>query len=483
MIFNSIEFLFFLPVVLLAVRGTPARFRWAVLLIASYVFYMAWNPWYIALIIASTLVDYCVARAIPNAQSQRARRAWLATSITVNIGILAVFKYAGLFTQTAEDLATALNIEYAAPAINLLLPVGISFYTFQTLSYTIEVYRGNQQPERHLGRFALYVAFFPQLVAGPIERPGHLIPQLAGAFAWNPTRAREGLALILWGMFKKVVIADRLGVFVDVIFDSPERFNGPYAVLGAIFFAFQIYADFSGYTDIAIGTARMLGVDLMRNFDRPYTAQSIREFWQRWHISLSTWFRDYVYISLGGNRGSLAHWCIAILVVFGLSGLWHGANWTFLIWGLLHGGAYLLERLAAHISGKEYSSASGPITRVLRISLTFAVVCIAWVFFRADSIADAYTYLTAMTRGWTNLQLYALDWITAERSTGGLGIPYALTLIAFLYIAETFARDGNFPSAILRQSTPIRWTWYIATALAIMNLGTLNERPFIYFQF
>ena len=303
--FDSIEYGVFLAVAATSYFLIPHRWRWALLLFASYVFYASWKPQYLVLIWASTLVDYCAGLFMGRTENRRYRLLALIGSLSVNLGLLGTFKYFGFFAESLSAVLDSVGLSFTPHELDVVLPVGISFYTFQTLSYTIEVFRGTHEPERHLGRFALYVAFFPQLVAGPIERSSRLLPQLREKFDFDYVRVVEGLRLILWGLFKKVVVADRLALMVDRVYESPDGAPGPVLMAATIFFAFQIYCDFSGYTDMAIGSARILGIELMVNFNRPYAARSVGEFWHRWHISLSTWFRDYVYIPLGGDRISV----------------------------------------------------------------------------------------------------------------------------------------------------------------------------------
>jgi len=335
MLFNSLDFLIFFPVIVGLYFALSPKYRWVLLLGASYYFYMCWKAEYIILIVFSTLVDYFAARQMARIQEKKKRRPFLYLSLLSNLGLLFFFKYWNFFSGETRALLDSWNIMADVPTFQLLLPVGISFYTFQTLSYTIDVYNGKLEPEKNLGRFALYVSFFPQLVAGPIERATHLLPQLRQTFDFDYQRVVSGLQQMLWGFFKKVVIADRLAVYVNEIYASPGDENGLALLLATYFFAFQIYCDFSGYSDIAIGAARVMGYDLMENFRTPYLSKSIREFWSRWHISLSTWFRDYLYIPLGGNRVPQVRWFLNLFIVFVVSGFWHGANWTFLIWGAL----------------------------------------------------------------------------------------------------------------------------------------------------
>ena len=321
MLFNSFEYFLFFPIVAMLYFGVPQRLRWVLLLAASYFFYMCWKPGYLLLIVASTLVDYWAGLGIGRATSVSGKRGYLAVSLTANLGLLFFFKYYNFFSDSLREFSRLWGGTLDIPHSDFLLPVGISFYTFQTLSYTIEVYRGNKEPERHLGIFALYVAFFPQLVAGPIERAQRLLPQFREKHEFVYDRVVSGLKLIAWGLFKKVVIADRLAGVVDVVYGNVDAHSGPAFVVATVAFAFQIFCDFSGYTDIAIGSARVMGFELMTNFRRPYFAASIPDFWRRWHISLSTWFRDYVYVPLGGSRVSRSRWYGNLFIVFLVSGL------------------------------------------------------------------------------------------------------------------------------------------------------------------
>ena len=391
MFFNSLEFLIFFPIVVGFYFLVPHRYRWPWLLAASYYFYAAWNPKYLILILASTGIDYIAALKMEQAEAKPKRRLFLILSLCSNLGMLFAFKYFNFFNDSLRAAFEAFNVFYDVPAFDVLLPVGISFYTFQTLSYTIDVYRGARKAERHLGLFALYVAFFPQLVAGPIERSTRLLPQFYNTYRFDYDRVVDGLRLMLWGFFKKMVIADHIAKYVDAVYADPTGYTGVPVWLATYFFAFQIYCDFSGYSDIAIGGAKVMGYDLMDNFRRPYFSKSIGEFWRRWHISLSTWFRDYLYIPLGGNRVKRGRWFYNLFIVFLISGLWHGANWTFVVWGALHG-LYLIfgivtgptrERLWAKLG------ASATVRKWVAVFFTFHLAVLAWVFFRANNITDA----------------------------------------------------------------------------------------------
>lgn len=397
MLFNSIEYFFFLPLVCLFYFLLPIKGRWVFLLVSSYFFYGYWKPEYLILIIFSTIIDYFAAFKIEHSKNNFWRKTWLIISLSSNLGLLFTFKYFNFFNTVLADIFNLFNHTYTPPIVELLLPVGISFYTFQTLSYTIDVYKGELKAEPNFIKFALFVSFFPQLVAGPIERAKHLLPQFDKTFAFNPERTVDGLVLIFWGLFKKVVIADSLALIANQYFNSPEDSSSLDLIKAAYAFTFQIYCDFSGYSDIAIGSARILGYDIMENFNSPYLAKSISDFWSRWHISLSTWFRDYVYIPLGGNRKGKLKQNRNIFIVFFLSGLWHGANYTYIVWGLYHGTLLLLENLLQEI--KKRISFNNKIALLDNLGtffstiFTFHLVVIGWIFFRASDLKQAWLIL------------------------------------------------------------------------------------------
>ena len=343
MLFNSFTFLIFFPVVVAVYFALPHRFRWAWLLAASCYFYMAFIPIYILILFFTIAIDYVAGIVIENAEGRK-RKLFLAASIVANVGVLAVFKYFNFLSANANAIAEVFHWPYELPILGIILPIGLSFHTFQAMSYTIEVYRGRQRAERHLGIYSLYVMFFPQLVAGPIERPQNLLHQFYERHDFDYDRVTNGLRKMAIGLFMKVVIADRLARYVNVVYPNPTNFQGLTLVVATVFFAFQIYCDFAGYSMVAIGSAEVMGFRLMKNFDRPYLSKSISEFWSRWHISLSSWFRDYVYIPLGGNRVARSRWYYNLFITFLLSGLWHGANMTFVIWGALHGIFVVISR-------------------------------------------------------------------------------------------------------------------------------------------
>lgn len=490
MSFNSIQFFLFFPIVVVIYYATPHRFRWGWLLAASYYFYMSWRPEYVLLIVASTLVDYYCGLMMWKSHNPIARTRWLWLSLCINLGILFGFKYLNFFSDSVREILSQFSLFTSTPTFDILLPVGISFYTFQTLSYTIDVYRHKREPETHLGIFALYVAFFPQLVAGPIERSVQLLPQFYKRYSFDYVQATSGLRLMAWGLFKKAVIADKLAVMVDPIFADPYAYSGAVLTVATLLFAYQIYCDFSGYSDIAIGAARVIGIDLMTNFRQPYFSRSIPEFWRRWHISLSTWFRDYVYIPLGGNRVTKWRWYWNILVVFLVSGLWHGANWTFVIWGALHGLYMLIDtwteptrlRIAESIGLLKVSR----LHQMFQIGCTFVLVCLAWIVFRANSVQDAFHIITHLHVGWDQIAHDLLIWDGVDvfrpdnRLLTWCRIIGSLLLLEFIHIIEV---RTTLEAAITSRAWYLRWAIYLLLLLAIMNLGINNELPFIYFQF
>lgn len=479
--FTSPEFLCFFPLVLLLYWLLPHRFRWVLLLIASYLFYLSWNPWMGLLLLGTTLVTYWSARALAGQPAPVLRRLWLGLGAGVPLLLLGVFKYAGFFAETGAALLRLLGIPARAPELDLLLPVGISFYTFQALSYVLDVAKGRIQPELSPGRYALYLSFFPQLVAGPIERPEHLLPQLRAEhrLCWADWAA--GRWYLLRGFFKKLVLADFLAGFADPVFARPEAAAGPAVLLGTVCFALQIYCDFSGYSDIALGAARMMGIRLMENFRTPYLAESIQDFWRRWHISLTSWFTDYLYIPLGGSRTGLLRHCRNLLLVFLVSGLWHGANWTFLLWGALHGcyqiAALLLRRQPVH----PLAGLPGRLGHLCRRGWVFLLVCLAWVLFRADSVGDAVLLFSHLGTGWDALSdSLALTGMTASSL---LQILLRLTCLALLArLPQPLPADAS-PHQLAQRALSVLLLVTVIAAAWLALLAVHGENVFLYFQF
>lgn len=451
MLFNSLLFLVFFPLTVLGYFALPHRFRWMWLLAASCYFYASFIPAYLLILLLLIGMDYLLARGIEEATGKR-KKALLLFSIGGNLGTLFLFKYFNFFNENAEALAHVLNWNYSLPALRILLPLGLSFFIFQSMSYVIDVYRGSQKAERHLGIYALYVMFFPQLVAGPIERSQNMLRQFHERHTFQSQDVLEGLTIMLRGFFKKVVIADRLALLVDHVYGNIPQSNGLTLTIATIAFAIQIYADFSGYSDIAIGAARILGFRLMKNFDQPYFANSISDFWRRWHISLSSWLRDYVYIPLGGNRVAPSRKHLNILAVFLLSGLWHGANWTFVVWGAWHGVLLILFETMQDMFRK--------IPRPIQIAITSCLVTFGWIFFRARNMDEAMSIIQGLTQGWS---------FHPEQ----LGI----SLISLMMVVVSIIMIKLVRKPVLRTSV------YYCLILWILFFGYTEAKTFIYFQF
>jgi D-alanyl-lipoteichoic acid acyltransferase DltB (MBOAT superfamily) len=484
MLFNSIAFLVFFPLVTAIYFALPYRLRWIPLLVASCYFYMAFIPVYILILFFTIAVDYVAGIAIEGATGRR-RKLFLLASIVANVGVLAFFKYVNFLNANLAALASFLHWNYPIQSLGIILPIGLSFHTFQSLSYTIEVYRGNYRAERHLGIFALYVMFYPQLVAGPIERPQNVLPQLHGRYDFEYRRVTDGLKLMAWGFFKKVVIADRVAILVNEVYAEPAAHEGLPLILATVLFTYQIYCDFSGYSDIALGSAQVMGIRLMKNFDSPYSSASISEFWRRWHISLSTWFRDYLYIPLGGNRVGKWRWYSNLFITFLVSGLWHGANWTFVAWGALHG-TYLVTSIWTEDVRRRLTHAIGldrvpALHTAVRVLVTFALASFAWIFFRAANVGDAiyvathlFTGLSFTTESWKGLFDLGLDRVE---------LAIAFLAIAVLEIVQWLQRHGRLAPGLETQPAVVRWAAYYALIVAILVFGAFTEAEFIYFQF
>lgn len=444
------------------------------LLAASLFFYMCWKWEYIFLLFFPATIDFFVARQIEKTTPQRRKKLLLCISIVTNLGLLFYFKYFNFFLDSINTTAVLFGGQALLHSAKILLPVGISFYTFQSISYTVEVYRGNMPAEKNFGRFALFVSFFPQLVAGPINRPQVLLPQVNNLKPLEADNLIIGARRILWGLFKKVVVADRLAFFVNLVYNNPESYHGLSILCATIFFAFQIYCDFSGYSDIAIGVAKMMGIDLMRNFNKPYFSSSIREFWSKWHISLSTWFRDYLYIPLGGNKVGMSRWIFNLFITFLVSGVWHGASINFIIWGALHGLLISLESLNQR---KKFFNFKLPLW--MGTLWTFSAVCFAWIFFRANNLHDSFTIIK-------NLFDYGHSFIAeVKQSTGtdlynfAVGFP----LIFLLLIFEGFWGNRKVQYYFYAYRS-VRFLSYLTLILLIAMFGVLvSQSSFIYFQF
>ncbi len=478
--FNSIQYFTFFLVVISIYFLLSHKYRWILLLCASYYFYMCWRVEYILLILGSTVVDYFAAIQMGKTTSASKRKIYLFLSLFINIGLLFSFKYFNFFNDSLRGVFNHYNIFYGVPAFNVMLPVGISFYTFQTLSYSIDVYKGEKEPEKHFGIFALYVAFFPQLVAGPIERSTRLLPQFLEKFSFDFVRVVDGCKRILWGLFKKVVIADRLAILVNHVYNSADDFTGIPLIIATYFFTFQIYCDFSGYSDIAIGTSQVMGFKLMENFKSPYLSSSVSEFWKRWHISLSSWFRDYLYIPLGGNRKGKWRWYYNLFIVFIVSGLWHGANWTFIIWGALHGIYLLFTIWTKNIRSKTFSliglKENSLALKFLSVFITFNLVAFAWIFFRANSVSDAFFICTNL---FTGLNLNT----SFNLGTGHVSLLLSALSILFLIFTDTTQLFSKSSIPFKSRRMMYQFVFYNMVIFGILLFGIKVGPKFIYFQF
>jgi D-alanyl-lipoteichoic acid acyltransferase DltB (MBOAT superfamily) len=452
---------------------------------------MFFKPEFILILAFTIVIDYYAGILIAQQTEKSRKRRYLIMSLIANIGILAVFKYYNFINGNITGLATLVGMKNPIPYLDMVLPIGLSFHTFQAMSYTIEVYRGKQQAERHFGIYSLYVMFYPQLVAGPIERPQNMLHQFHERHKFNYPDFASGMRLIGWGLFKKVVIADRLAGITDPIFTNPQQYSAVALLMGSIFFSFQIFCDFSGYSDIAIGTGRVMGFKLMRNFDRPYSAGSVDEFWKRWHISLSTWFKDYLYIPLGGNRVSVSRRYVNLVIVFMLSGLWHGANWTFIIWGALHSMFVVVGGITRDARNK--------ITRVIGLDkigwlnanieklTTFLLVSVAWVFFRANGVGKALSIFKRMGGIFTELAAIGKDGkLLAGKYLANVQVStimWSIVCIGFMETVHYVQGKGSINALISRQPLAVRWAVYYFFAFCILYFGVFEKREFIYFQF
>jgi alginate O-acetyltransferase complex protein AlgI len=484
MTFTTLTFILYLPIVFgLYWSFQRQSLRNLVMLIASYVFYAWWDYRFCALMLATNLVDYVVARSLMRVDDPRGRRWLLTLSVVANLSVLGFFKYYNFFMESLAAAAGSVGWRMDPFTLNIILPAGVSFYTFQAMSYTIDVYRRQLVPSRNLIAHLSYVSFFPTLVAGPIERGTALLPQLQSSRVFDYADAVRGLRLIGWGFFKKLVIADQLAIFVEAAYGAPAAATGPVLAFATVCFAFQIYCDFSAYSDIARGTAWLFGVDVIRNFNYPYFAQSLAEFWHRWHISLSTWFRDYVYIPLGGNRVSRGRQVANLMITFLISGIWHGAAWTFVIWGALHGAAVALGSLWPHRPGPAVAGGERTVpslATLARIVRTFTLVCIFWVFFRAQSVADALLILQRIVVDVVSPLAYLplIDVVTDD----GLQLIALATVVLFVF-TEWMVRDREHPFVIDRLPRPVRFAAYTASLWLTLALTARRTGQFIYFQF
>ncbi len=495
MLFNSIHFMLFFPIVTLMYFLIIPKIRWIWLLISSYYFYMCWNPKYAILIGFSTVVTYLSGILISNANSikneikrEKVKVIFVALSLVINLGILFFFKYYDFFFYNISRVFSIVNIKVNYPMFDIILPVGISFYTFQALSYTIDVYRGDIEAEKNLGKYALFVSFFPQLVAGPIEKSKDLLNQFNNTYSFEYERVKSGLLLMLWGFFQKIVVADRAAIMVNTIYNSPSTYGGFQIIIATLFFSFQIYCDFASYSNIAIGAAKVMGFQLTNNFDQPYFSRSIKDFWRRWHISLSSWFRDYLYIPLGGSRKGKLRTYINIMIVFLSSGLWHGASINFVVWGGLHGIYQIIGDMLRPIKDrfiKLFNIRSNVFSyKLMQIVINFTLVNFAWIFFRASSFSNAKILVK-------NLFIFN-PWVLIDGSLFTLGLDkreflVVLLSIILVVIVDLLQRKMNIFEALSEQNLLFRWGIYISTIVIILIFGsygpTYSAQQFIYFQF
>lgn len=484
MLFNSISFAVFLPIVFIFywfLANKNLKFQNVLLLVSSYFFYACWDWRFMFLLLFSTLLDYFTGLKMQDSESQKRKRIWFWLSIVINLGFLGIFKYYNFFAESFAEAMSQLGWKVSPLMINLILPVGISFYTFHGLSYVIDIYKNRIKAERSFVDYAVFVSFFPLLVAGPIERATHLLPQIKKQRTFNYTNAVDGLRQILWGLFKKIVIADNCAIYANEIFNNSAEMNGSSLLLGALFFTFQIYGDFSGYSDIALGTARLFGIELLRNFAFPYFSRDIAEFWRRWHISLSSWFRDYLYIPLGGSKGGNWTRIRNTFIIFIVSGFWHGANWTFIAWGVLHA-LFILPSIILKTNrnnldivarGKLFPS----LKELLQIILTFSLAVFAWIFFRAENISHAFDYIS---------RLFSSSLFNRPKFNGIENVNSIFVLICIFLIIEWKGRESQYALEGLKtvNRKSFRWVAYMAILLVIYFYGYFGDKvEFIYFQF
>ncbi|WP_345140549.1 MBOAT family O-acyltransferase [Flavobacterium ginsengiterrae] len=482
MFFNSLNFAIFLPIVFVLywfILNKSFKSQNILLLLSSYFFYACWDWRFLFLLIFSTMLDYFSGIKISESNSKAAKKFWFWFSISINLGFLGVFKYYNFFVESFAETVANFGVHINPLTLDVLLPVGISFYTFHGLSYVIDIYKERISAEKNIVDYSVFVSFFPLLVAGPIERATHLLPQIQRKRVFDYTKAVDGLRQILWGLFKKVVIADQCAQYANDIFNNSAEYSGSTLVLGAVFFAFQIYGDFSGYSDIAIGTARLFGIDLLRNFAFPYFSRDIAEFWRRWHISLSTWFRDYLYIPLGGSKGGMWKKVRNTFIIFLVSGFWHGANWTFIVWGFLHA-LYIMPSIVFNTNRKNLDIvAQGKympnLKEIFQMGLTFSLTVFAWIFFRANNLEHALAYIS---------EIFSSSLFTFPKYHGDDFKRTLFLILLFFTIVEWFGREEQFAIAKLglKWKPVFRYALYYVIIIAIFWFSG-KEQQFIYFQF
>ncbi len=481
MLFNSNAFYLFLPIVFIIYWLTPPKYRWGVLLVSSYYFYMSAGVQYVPLLFLTTLVSYGTALLLGRTEDRKKQKLLLSAALFLCLGVLFVFKYFNFLSSSVTALLQKFSLPVSEVTLNLVLPVGISFYVFQSLGYVIDVYKGKTAACRHFGKYATFVSFFPLLLAGPIERAEHLLPQLEKEHHFDSEKAIEGAKLIAWGYFKKMAIADVVISLVDLVYNNVTAYTGIALGTATFFYAFQVYCDFSGYSDIARGVAKLLDIDLMVNFKSPYFAASLKEFWTRWHISLSTWFRDYVYIPLGGNRKGKWRTRCNLLITFLVSGLWHGASWSFVIWGGLHGLGQIVEK-----EWNRYFPPRKEKRSVIRVLCVFVFVCLAWIFFRANTFGDAVYVLTHLFEGIGDPVSYVRTGFDTFRNAGLMqssDLQLAFIWIAVLLVHDFIELKQNAWEWLGRFGKPVRYTFYFALLFVILYSRQLGDYEFVYFQF
>lgn len=484
MLFNSLNYAIFLPIVFILFWILPHKFRWVLLLISSYYFYMSWNVEYVVLILFTTIISYVCSRFLEKTEKDYLKKMYLIFTLLASLGVLFFFKYFNFFADNICNLLNYIAIPVHPITLNVLLPVGISFYTFQTLSYVIDVYRGKVKPVHHFGVYATYISFFPQLVAGPIERTNNLLPQIIKEHRFDYKKASYGLKLMAWGFFKKIAIADTLAIYVDRIYKDVNHYEGAVLIIASVMFAIQIYCDFSGYSDIAIGTAKLFDIDLMKNFKSPYFSTTIKQFWSKWHISLSTWFKDYVYIPLGGNRKGSKRRAFNLVVTFLVSGLWHGANWTYVVWGAIHGIAQIIENgLKGLLKKRTISKGENKVKYWCSVTGVFAFCTLGWIFFRATSLNDAFYVFQSMFTGISNPIKYVVDGLYALEISR-LDLLNVCVMIGILFVYDFYDTKIDVIEKIGTLKLPVRWSIYIACVLLILVFAPIKSGgEFIYFQF
>ncbi|POY39994.1 membrane-bound O-acyltransferase family protein [Flavobacterium alvei] len=482
MLFNSINFAIFLPIVFILywfVTNKSLKYQNILLLVSSYFFYACWDWRFLFLLVFSTVLDYCAGIKISDSKNQKVKNFWFWLSISINLGFLGFFKYYNFFVESFAEAISNLGLQVNPWTLKVILPVGISFYTFHGLSYVIDIYKDRIKAEKDFIDYSVFVSFFPLLVAGPIERATHLLPQIKKKREFNYINAVDGLRQILWGLFKKIVIADNCAQFANTIFNNSGDYSGSTLMLGAIFFAFQIYGDFSGYSDIAIGTARLFGIDLLRNFAFPYFSRDIAEFWRRWHISLSSWFRDYLYFPLGGSKGGTWMKIRNILIIFLVSGFWHGANWTFIFWGFLNA-LYIMPSIIFKTNRNNLDIvAKGKVLPSLKelfsMGFTFGLTVFAWIFFRSNNLTQAWITIT---------KIFSTNFLIYPEFDGDDSMKPKILLILIFIVIEWLGRENQHAIANLELKFPkfIRWIIYYVIILGLFYYGG-KEQQFIYFQF